>query len=92
MLTESQVSTLSAHGFTLVNFLDDGTFASVISVTDTCRPGQTLAIKIVDKALVMKHKKCAAIMTEKEVMTRLDQANILQLLETFHDSFSLCKL
>lgn len=83
--------TLSVHGFTLLQFLDDGTFASVIAATDSRRAGLTVAIKIVDKAVVLKHKKCDAIMTEKAVMSQLDHPNILQLLETFHDSFSLCK-
>lgn len=90
MLTQSQSSTLSKHGFSLLKFLDDGSFASVIAASDARRGGLTVAIKIVDKAIVLKHKKCEAIMTEKAVMGRLDHANILQLLETFHDSESLC--
>ena len=92
MLTQSQLNTLAVRGFALLNFLDDGTFATVISAHDSSRNGLIVAIKILDKEVILKAKKRQAVMTEKAVLTALEHVNVLSLLETFQDDFTLCKV
>ena len=92
ILTPRQIETLKTHGFTLSktdSYLDDGTFSTVLKVTD--ESGALFAIKIVDKLIVLKHGKGEAILTEKRIHLALTHRNIVKLFSTFQDVQSLCK-
>jgi serine/threonine protein kinase len=89
ILTTLQRATLKAQNFTPKAFLDDGTFSTVVSVTNDLTD-QVFAVKIVDKLLLLKHDKCSAIMEEKRVHSLLHHENIIKLFSTFQDDQSLC--
>lgn len=50
------------------------------------------AVKVVDKAFIVKHHKESFVMKEKECMTLLRHPNIVRLHYTFQDKHSLCML
>ena len=91
ILTQLQEETLRFQGFSPLSYLDDGTFSTVISVSDESKAQNLAAIKIVDKMLVMKNDKCKAILEEKRIHLSLNHPNIVKLLSTFQDDQSLCK-
>lgn len=93
ILTLLQQESLRSQGFALKSsaaFLDDGTFSTVLAVTDAS--GQDFAVKIVDKLLIMKHDKCKAVLEEKRIHSALSHTNIVKLFSTFQDEQSLCNM
>ena len=92
ILTLRQQESLRSQGFSVLKqdaYLDDGTFSTVIAVSD--ESDRVYAVKIVDKLLIMKHDKCKAILEEKRVHLSLSHPNIVKLFSTFQDEQSLCK-
>lgn len=92
LLTQFQQESLKSQGFSLLPqdaYLDDGTFSTVLAAHN--QYGHKVAIKIVDKLLIMKHDKCKAILEEKRIHLSLSHENIVKLVSTFQDDQSLCK-
>ena len=87
ILTQLQEETLRSQGLLPLSYLDDGTFSTVIAVSDG---DARFAVKIVDKMLVIKNDKCKAILEEKRIHLSLNHPNIVKLMSTFQDEQSLC--
>jgi hypothetical protein len=52
--------------------------------------GQQFAIKILNKAQIVKERKSPYVMVEKEALSRLDSSFFVKLYYTFQDAESLC--
>lgn len=92
ILTLLQHETLLSHGFTPLKhgaYLDDGTFSTVIAVTDVSN--RMFAVKIVDKILILKHDKSKDILEEKAIHLKLNHQHVVKLFSTFQDELTLCK-
>ena len=97
-LSVGQLDTLSQHNYPVDTnlglcsssyYLDDGTFSSVVRVRHA-ESGELYAAKVVDKLLIMKNNKAAAVMAEKSILLSLSHENVVKLYSTFQDATSLC--
>eukprot|EP01083_Nonionella_stella_P037926 103313_1 len=76
--------------------LGEGAYARVVFAQCTADPlpeqldGQRdFALKIVEKAFVVRHKKTESVQTERRVLIGLKHSNIIRLFATFQDKHSL---
>ena len=88
-LTDRQRESFKSQNLNPTAFLDDGTFSSVLSAVNEVT-GQAVAVKVLDKLLVLKHDKSCAVLEEKRIHSTLLHENIVKLFSTFQDDQSLC--
>jgi len=77
-----------AEDFTFGETLGHGSFGDVIKAVDK-ETGQEFAIKVIEKALVIKLNKQKYVVTERDILSACNHPNIVRLYYTFRSETSL---
>jgi serine/threonine protein kinase len=80
---------LSLSDFEIERRIGDGSYATVLAVR-LRSTGAHYALKIVDKALVLRHKMAAYVRSERLILDRMEYDGIARLFFTFQDAISVC--
>ena len=78
-----------AEDFEFLEELGEGSFGRVVRARFKFS-GEPCAVKIVQKALLIRFNKTQTVRAEKEILNRLRHPNIIQLRCTFQDPENLC--
>lgn len=77
-----------AEDFVFGETLGHGSFGAVVRATDK-ETGTEYAIKIIEKALVVRYNKAKYVVTERDILSHCNHPNIVKLFYTFRSATSL---
>lgn len=77
-----------AEDFVFGETLGHGSLGAVVRATDK-ETGTEYAIKIIDKALVVRYNKQKYVVTERDILSACNHPNIVKLYYTFRSTTSL---